>query len=71
MCTILNLKPDFIITGGAFKCWNALLAVDELHNLIVTELFCSSLLISVTTRAAESVEIGKEVPRKSYMLAGN
>jgi len=31
----------------------------------------SIVFLYVATRAAESVEIGKELPGKSYMLAGN
>jgi len=36
--TIFNLKTDFVITGGAFKCWNALSAVVELRRPIGSEL---------------------------------
>jgi len=36
--TIFNLKTDFLITGGAFKCWNALSVVVELRKPTGSEL---------------------------------
>jgi len=36
--TIFNLKTDFLITAGAFKCWNALSAVVELRRPTGSEL---------------------------------
>jgi len=36
--TIFNMKTDFVITGGAFKCWNALSVIVELRRPIESEL---------------------------------